>query len=126
VFHVPAQGDKLKRLTGSDAPVAAASAQRAHLPQRERHLPSRLLAAPDYRASHAIIIDDSSSEGTSMHERYPHPSRQPLLPLTMVVSVVLGVLFLRVGGQYAKFGGRIRVRLVPGLIRALQRCLVAA
>ncbi|GIF02399.1 hypothetical protein Ari01nite_98630 [Paractinoplanes rishiriensis] len=39
-----------------------------------------------------------------MRDRYPHPSQQPLLPLTMVVCVVIGVLFLRVGGQYAKFG----------------------
>jgi hypothetical protein len=37
-------------------------------------------------------------------DRYPHPSQQPLLPLTMAVSVVIGVLFLRAGGQYAKFG----------------------
>ncbi|MCU7730667.1 hypothetical protein ODJ79_43720 [Actinoplanes sp. KI2] len=39
-----------------------------------------------------------------MRDRYPHPSRQPLLPLTMVVAVVIGVLFLRGGGQYAKVG----------------------
>jgi hypothetical protein len=39
-----------------------------------------------------------------MRERYPHPSQQPLLPLTMVVAVVTGAIFLRVGGQYAKFG----------------------
>lgn len=39
-----------------------------------------------------------------MRERHPHPSQQPLLPLTMVVSVVVGVLFLRAGGEYAKFG----------------------
>jgi hypothetical protein len=39
-----------------------------------------------------------------MRERYPHPSQQPLLPLTMVVSVVIGVLCLRVGGQHAKLG----------------------
>jgi hypothetical protein len=39
-----------------------------------------------------------------MRDRYPHPSQQPLLPLTMVVSIVIGGLFLRVGGQYAKFG----------------------
>jgi hypothetical protein len=57
-----------------------------------------------YSASHAIIIGDASPEGTSMRDRYPHPSQQPLLPLTMVVSVVIGVLFLRIGGQYAKFG----------------------
>jgi hypothetical protein len=39
-----------------------------------------------------------------MRERHPHPSQQPLLPLTMVVSVAVGVLFLRVGGRYAEFG----------------------
>jgi hypothetical protein len=55
-----------------------------------------------------------------MRERYPHPSQQPLLPLTMVVSVVVGVLSLRVGGQYAKFGAWIRVRLVSGLVRVLR------
>lgn len=39
-----------------------------------------------------------------MRDRYPHPSQQPLLPLAMVVAVSFGVLFLRVGGQYARFG----------------------
>jgi hypothetical protein len=39
-----------------------------------------------------------------MRERYPHPSQQPLLPLTMALSVVMGALFLRFGGQYATFG----------------------
>ena len=59
---------------------------------------------PDWLASCATIIGYGSLEGTSMRDRYPHPSQQPLLPLTMVVSVVIGVLFLRVGGQHAKFG----------------------
>jgi hypothetical protein len=62
------------------------------------------LAVPVYPACHAIIIGDGSPEGTSMRDRYPHPSQQPLLPLTMVVSVLIGVLFLRVGGQHAKGG----------------------
>jgi hypothetical protein len=39
-----------------------------------------------------------------MRDRHPHPSQQPILPLIMVVSVALGILLLRVGGQYAKFG----------------------
>jgi hypothetical protein len=38
-----------------------------------------------------------------VRERFPHPSQQPLLPLTMAVSVVVGFLFLRFGGQYATF-----------------------
>jgi len=39
-----------------------------------------------------------------MRERHPHPSQQPLLPLTMALSAVLGVLLLRFGGQYAALG----------------------
>ena len=44
----------------------------------------------------AMIID--------MGERHPHPSKQPLLPLTMVLSLALGVRALRLGGRYATFG----------------------
>jgi hypothetical protein len=37
-------------------------------------------------------------------DRYPHPSRQPLLPLVMLVSVILGVIILRVDGKYSALG----------------------
>jgi hypothetical protein len=37
-------------------------------------------------------------------DRHPHPSQQPLLPLTMLVSVVLGVIFLRMDGKYSALG----------------------
>ena len=39
-----------------------------------------------------------------MHERYPHPSQQPMLPLIMAVSLVTGLVCLRFGGRHATFG----------------------
>ena len=39
-----------------------------------------------------------------MDQRHPHPSKQPVLPLVMVVSLVLGVVVLRVDGKYSALG----------------------
>jgi hypothetical protein len=39
-----------------------------------------------------------------MRERFPHPSRQPLLPLTMVVALVIGVWFLHSDSPHATLG----------------------
>ena len=39
-----------------------------------------------------------------MHDRYPHPSKQLLLPLTMVVSLAVGLVILHVDGKYSVLG----------------------
>jgi ATP/ADP translocase len=36
-----------------------------------------------------------------VRDRHPHPSQQPLLPLTMLVSLVVGLICLRVDGKYS-------------------------
>jgi uncharacterized membrane protein YqjE len=39
-----------------------------------------------------------------VRDRHPHPSQQPLLPLTMFVSLVVGLIVLRVDGRYSALG----------------------
>jgi hypothetical protein len=39
-----------------------------------------------------------------MQDRHPHPSQQPLLPLTMVVSLVVGLISLKADGKYSSLG----------------------
>lgn len=39
-----------------------------------------------------------------VRDRHPHPSQQPLLPLTMVVAVVVGLICLGVDGKYSAVG----------------------
>ena len=36
-----------------------------------------------------------------MRDRHPHPSQQPLLPLTMAVSVVIAFISIRADGKYS-------------------------
>ena len=40
----------------------------------------------------------------AVRDRHPHPSQQPLLPLTMIVAVLVGVISLRLDGKYSALG----------------------
>jgi hypothetical protein len=48
-----------------------------------------------------ILAYHEIPEGSAVRERHPHPSQQPLLPLVMVVSVLAGVISLRVDGKHS-------------------------
>jgi hypothetical protein len=43
-------------------------------------------------------------KGMLVRDRHPHPSRQPLLPLTMVVAVVVGLICVGVDSKYSAIG----------------------
>jgi len=70
-----------------------------------------------------ILAYHEIPEGSAVRERHPHPSQQPLLPLVMVVSVLAGVISLRVDGKHsallATFAFAVRLRLDPARQRRM-------
>lgn len=47
---------------------------------------------------------DPRSKLPAVRDSHPHPSQQPLLPLTMFVSVMVGLISLRADGKYSTLG----------------------
>jgi hypothetical protein len=43
-------------------------------------------------------------EGPAVRDRHPHPSQQPLLPFTMVVSLAVGLISLGLDRKYSALG----------------------
>lgn len=51
-----------------------------------------------------IMTTQNAQKGPTLPDRHPHPSKQLLLPLAMLVSLVVGLICLRMDGKYSALG----------------------